>query len=78
MAFEWRPWRAVSLLAQLNAAGRLVSGVEDFPGYHVVLRMGARVDVARGWQLEGGFTEGLKPVDVTTDFGILLGVARTF
>jgi hypothetical protein len=78
VAFEWRPWRAVSLLAQVNAAGRLVSDVEGFPGYHVVLRMGARVDVSRGWRLEGGFTEGLKPVDVTTDFGILLGLERTF
>jgi len=78
LAFEWRPWSAVSLLAQLNGAGRLVSDVEGFPGFHLALRMGARVDVARGWRLEGGFTEGLKPVDATTDFGILLGLERTF
>jgi hypothetical protein len=78
LALEWRPGRAVSLLAQLNAAGRLVRNLEEFPGLHLVLRMGAKVDVARGWRLEAGFTEGLKPVDATTDFGVLLGLERTF
>jgi hypothetical protein len=78
LALEWRPWRVVSLVAQVNAAGRLVENVDDFPGLHVALKMGARIDVGRGWVLEGGFTEGLTDIDATTDFGILLGVERTF
>jgi hypothetical protein len=68
----------VSLLAEATAAGRLVDNAEGFPGLHVILRMGAKVDVARGWRLEGGFTEGIKPVSATTDFGVMAGVQRSF
>jgi hypothetical protein len=78
VSFEWRPWRPVSLLAEASAAGRLVDNVESFPGLHVILRMGAKVDIAHGWRIEGGFTEGLKPLSATTDFGVLLGLERTF
>jgi hypothetical protein len=77
LALEWRPWSAVSLLAEGNAAGRLVRGVERFPGVHLTLKMGARVDVARGWRLEAGFTEGLKEVSATTDFGVMVGLERS-
>jgi hypothetical protein len=77
VAFEWRPWSAVSLLAEGNAAGRLIRGVETFPGVHITLKMGARIDVARGWRLDAGFTEGLKAVAATTDFGVMVGLERT-
>jgi len=78
VGIEWRPWGAVSLLAETTAAGRLVTNIDTFPGLHVILRMGAKVDVARGWRLEGGFTEGLRPISATTDFGLLLGLERRF
>jgi hypothetical protein len=29
-------------------------------------------------RLEGGFVEGLKSVQSTTDFGVMLGVSRLF
>jgi hypothetical protein len=78
LALEWRPWGRVSLLAEATVAGRLVENIDTFPGLHVNLRIGAKVDVARAWRLDGGFVEGLHPVSATTDFGILLGVARRF
>jgi hypothetical protein len=37
--------------------------------------MGAKVDVG-SWTLEGGFSQGLKHISNTTDFGIMLGMAR--
>ena len=76
LAFEWRPASAVSLLAEANAGGRLIRGVEEFPGLHLTLKVGARVEVARGWCLEAGFTEGLKEVSATTDFGVMVGLQR--
>lgn len=78
LALEWRPWSSTSLLVEVNAAGRLVDNVTAFPGRHVNLRVGAKVDVARGWRVEGGFTEGLHPVSATTDFGVMAGVQRAF
>jgi hypothetical protein len=78
LALEWRPWSPVSLLVEVNAAGRLIDNVTSFPGRHVNLRVGAKVDVARGWTVEGGFTEGLHPVSATTDFGVMAGVQRGF
>jgi hypothetical protein len=77
-AVEWRPWRPVSLLAEAAAAGRLVRNVDSLPGLHLLLRLGTKVDVARGWRLEGGFTEGLRPISATTDFGLMLALERTF
>lgn len=78
LALEWRPWSSTSLLVEVNAAGRLIDNVTSFPGRHVNLRVGAKVDVARGWMLEGGFTEGLHPVSATTDFGVMAGLQRAF
>lgn len=75
LALEWRPGRAVSLLAELNGAGRLVRNLDGFPGFHMTLKMGATVDVG-SWTLEGGFSQGLKHISNTTDFGIMLGMAR--
>ena len=42
------------------------------------LRMGAKVDLARRWRLEAGFTENLEDQQATTDFGIFAGIVRRF
>lgn len=78
LALEWRPWRAVSVVAEAAAAGRLLRNIEGFQGFHLVLKVGAKVDVAEGWRLEGGFTEGLRHISNTTDFGVMAGVEREF
>ena len=78
VALEWRPWRPVSVIAEATAAGRLVRNVDGFPALHLMLRVGTKVDVRRGWRVEAGFTEGLRPIAATTDFGLMVGLEKTF
>ncbi len=75
-AFEWRPARALSLLAQVDGAGRLLEDVAQYAGLQSYLRLGARVDLGRRFQLTMGFTENLVEQQATTDFGVFAGVTR--
>ena len=75
---EWRPARRLSLLVQAEAASRMVRHLESLPGAHSYLRMGARWRLSERWTLEGGFTEGLTHQQATTDFGVGLGLSRSF
>jgi len=77
-ALEWRPGGRWSLLLQLEAAGRLVEAVAEYPGFQSYLRIGALFEVSEGWTLEGGFSEGLSHQQATTDFGIGIGLRREF
>lgn len=61
-AVDWRPWPAVSLLAQLNAAGRHVDQVADYPGIHSYLRLGAKLQLEEHWELAAGFSENRRPI----------------
>ena len=74
---EWRPARRLSLLVETSAASRLVESFASYPGLQLYFRGGAKLDVGRA-RLEGGFVEGLKSVQTTTDFGVMLGVSRSF
>jgi hypothetical protein len=74
-ALEWRPARALSLLAEATVASRLVTNVSDYPGLASYLRIGAKLDVGRRLRLEGGFTENLLHQQATTDFGVFFGFA---
>jgi hypothetical protein len=78
LGFEWRPARRLSLLVQAEAASRAVRDLAELPGVHSYLRVGARWRLSRRWTLEGGFTENLKHQQATTDFGIGLGLSRSF
>jgi hypothetical protein len=40
--------------------------------------MGAKVDLGRAWRVEGGFLEGIKNLQATTDFGVFAGASREF
>lgn len=75
LAFEWRPWRRFSLVAETDAASRLVSNVERYPGTHWMLNVTGRVDVGRRLRLDLGFTENLKNQLSTTDFALFTAVA---
>ena len=76
-ALEWRPVPAWSALVQWEASSRLVTGVDRFPGLQLSLRIGSKVD-AGTWRFEGGFVEGIKGLDNTTDFGVFAAVGRRF
>jgi hypothetical protein len=69
-AFEWRPWPRLSVLAETNAASRLVSNIASYPGVHWVVNVGGRLDLASGLRLDLGFTENLIDQQSTTDLGL--------
>jgi hypothetical protein len=75
-ALEWRPWRRVSLIAETNAASRLVTNVVAYPGLHWLLNVGARIDIGRRARLDLSLTEGITSQDATTDvaFHLALGL----
>lgn len=75
LVLEWRPARAVSVLAETSVSSRLVTNLARYPGLQQYLKLGTKVDL-RGWTVEGGFTEGLIGQQATTDFGIMAGLVR--
>ena len=78
VAAEWRPARAWSALVQWEAASRLVRGIDRFPGFQLALRIGSKVDLGPRWRVEGGFVEGIKSLENTTDFGVFAAASRRF
>ncbi len=78
LAFERRFGPRWSAIAQSSAAGRLVKNVADYPGLQWYLALGARLNLDSGYSIEGGFTENIANQQVTTDFGVQVGVSRRF
>jgi hypothetical protein len=74
-ALEWRPARRVSLLAQVDAASRLVTDIAAYPGLQSYLRLGASFDVDARVTLSAGFTENISDQQATTDFGVFAGLS---
>jgi hypothetical protein len=72
LALEWRPWRRLSLVAETDAASRLVENIDSYPGLHWVLNVVGRVDLGAGARLDLGFTENLMSQQATTDFAFYL------
>jgi hypothetical protein len=73
-AFEWRPGRRISLVAETDIASRLIANIASYPGMHWMVHGEARIDVTRRVRLELGFTENLKDQQSTADFGMLFGL----
>jgi hypothetical protein len=69
-AFEWRPWPRLSLLAETNAASRLVTNIASYPGVHWVVNVEGRFDLAPRLRLDLGLTENLMDQQSTTDLGL--------
>lgn len=78
VAFEWRPARRLSLLAQADAAGRSVEDVAEYPALASYLRFGAQLDLGPRWRLAGGFSENIANQQATTDFGVFVSLAWRF
>jgi hypothetical protein len=74
LALEWRPWRRLSLVAETNAASRLVENVDHYPGLHWIVNVTGRLDIGGRTRLDLGFTENLKSQLTTTDFALYLGL----
>ncbi len=75
LAVEWRPWRRVSLVAETDAASRLVDNIAYYPGVHWIVNVVGRVDLGRRTRLDAGFTENIMNQLTTTDFALYLGLA---
>jgi hypothetical protein len=78
VSLEGRLTRGWSLILQIDAAARLVTSIEGYPGTTAYLRVGSKFDVAHGWTIDAGITEGVKSEIATTDFGVRAGVGRRF
>jgi hypothetical protein len=74
-ALEWRVGRRLSLVAETDAATRLVADVEFYPGQHWMLNVTGRLDLGRRVRLDLGFSENLKNQLSTTDFALFTAVA---
>ena len=72
-AVEWRPWRRVSLVAETDAATRLVANIARYPGTHWMLNVAGRIDLGTRTRLDLGFTENFKDQRSTTDFALYAG-----
>jgi hypothetical protein len=78
LAFEGRVTHGWSMLVQLDAATRLVTNIDSYPGNAVYLRVGSKFGLPRGWTVEGGVTEGVRNQMAATDFGLIAGVTKRF
>ncbi len=74
LALEWRPWRRLSLVAETDAASRLVENIDSYPGLHWIVNVTGRVDVGPRLRLDLGFTENIESQLTTTDFALYLGL----
>jgi hypothetical protein len=73
LGLEWRPWRRLSLVAETDAASRLVENVYSYPGLHWIVNVTGRIDLGGRTRLDLGLTENLKSQLTTTDFAFYLG-----
>jgi hypothetical protein len=78
LVLEWRPGDSWSLLTELNGSSRLATSLARYPGLQSYLKIGVKRDLGPRLSLEAGFTENLVRQQGTTDFGIFLGLARSF
>jgi len=73
-ALEWRIARPLSLLVETNAATRLVSNIESYPGTHWLVNFGGKLDLGRRTRLDLFLTENIISQQTTTDFAIYAGL----
>jgi hypothetical protein len=74
LALEWRPAQRLSLVAETNAASRLVENIDRYPGVHWIVNVTGRVDLGKRTRLDVGFTENIWSQLTTTDFALFLGL----
>jgi hypothetical protein len=74
LALEWRAAAWLSLIAETNAASRLATNVDSYPGTHWVVNLGGRMDLGPKTRLDVFVTENLLSQLSTTDFALHFGV----
>jgi hypothetical protein len=74
LAFEWRVARLLSLVAETNAASRMVTNIESYPGTHWLVNFGGRLDLGKRSRLDVFMTENIVSQQSTTDFAVYVGL----
>jgi hypothetical protein len=74
-ALEWRIARPLSLVAETNAASRLVSNIQSYPGTHWLVNLGGRLDLGKGSRLDLFMTENIVSQQSTTDFALYFALS---
>jgi len=67
LAIEWRLWRSLSAVVETDAASRLVSNIDAYPGTHWLVNVGGRLDLGRRARLDAFLTENIASQQTTTD-----------
>jgi hypothetical protein len=75
VALEWQVARPLSLLLETNAASRLVSNIDSYPGTHWMVNVGGRLDLGQRTRLDVFMTENILSQLSTTDFALHLAVS---
>jgi len=74
-ALEWRVARPLSLVVETNAASRLVSNIQSYPGTHWLVNLGGRLDLGKRSRLDVFMTENIVSQQSTTDFALYFALA---
>jgi hypothetical protein len=75
LALEWRLARRLSLVADTNAASRLVANIDRYAGTHWLVNVGGRLDLGARTRLDVFLTENILSQLSTTDVGIYVGLS---
>ncbi len=75
LALEWRMFGFFHLVAETDAASRLIRDIDRYPGLHWITNVSGRIPISRKMRFELGFTENFKDQMSTTDFGVHFGLA---
>ena len=74
LALEWRVFRRFHLVAETDAASRLVRDIDRYPGVHWITNVSGRIPLSARTRFEFGFTENFKNQISTTDFALDFGL----
>jgi hypothetical protein len=74
LAVEWRLGRRFSMVAETDAASRLIRDIDLYPGLHWIIHGSGWIELSPRAQMRVGFTEKIKNLLSTSDFGVHFGL----
>jgi hypothetical protein len=74
LAVEWRLGRRFSLVAETDAASRLIRNIDLYPGMHWIIHGSGWIELSPHTRMHLGFTEKIKNVLSNADFGLNFGM----
>jgi uncharacterized protein DUF3187 len=74
LSVEWRLGRRFSLVAETDAASRLVRDIDLYPGLHWIIHGSGWIELSPRTQVRVGFIEKIKNLLSNADFGLYVGL----